>query len=73
MTSGGHSSSITIAFGSGSIRSIAAHSSRPARTENDGNFQVFIADRGKEAHVLCRQAGQGESDWYDLGEMKNAE
>ena len=42
-------------------------------TENDGNFQVFIADRGKEAHLLCRRVGQGESEWFDLGEMKKVE
>jgi len=48
----------------------------PGRTGNgnDGQFQVFIPDKGEVgADLLFRHLGQGDSDWYSLGPMRSIE
>src|SRR5437764_319550 len=43
-------------------------------TDNDGKFQAFVPDKNNEVnHFLYRNAGRGDVQWSDLGEMKGVE
>jgi hypothetical protein len=43
-------------------------------TSNDGEFQAFIPDKGSNRmHHLCRSTADGNTDWSDMGKMREVE
>ena len=42
--------------------------------DNEGGLQAFIPDKGSpQMHHWYRNLGRGDTEWFDLGQMRNVE